>query len=109
MSAFMHSAVSFGMPNMPPPDVGSSIGPISLHNAIEDYEASCPDMGETNELRERLIRTDEAWYLPEPHIRSAHHLIAVGYITPEGKITAKGRALILNEGREGPRATLTRR
>jgi hypothetical protein len=34
MSAFMHSAVSFGMPNMPPPDVGSSIGPIALHNAI---------------------------------------------------------------------------
>jgi hypothetical protein len=34
MSAFMHSAVSFGTPDMPPPDVGSSIGPISLHNAI---------------------------------------------------------------------------
>jgi hypothetical protein len=36
MSAFMHSAVSFGTPDMPPPGVGRSIGPISLHNAIED-------------------------------------------------------------------------
>jgi hypothetical protein len=35
MSAFKHSAVSFGAPDMPPPDVGGSIGPISLHNAIE--------------------------------------------------------------------------
>ncbi len=34
MFAFKHSAVSFGTPDMPPPDVGSSIGPISLHNAI---------------------------------------------------------------------------
>src|SRR5215211_2432767 len=34
MSAFKHSAVSFGMPDMPPPDVGSTIGPISLHNAL---------------------------------------------------------------------------
>jgi hypothetical protein len=36
MSAFKPSAVSFGTPDMPPPDVGSSIGPISLHNAIVD-------------------------------------------------------------------------
>jgi hypothetical protein len=35
MSAFMHSAVSFGTPDMPPLGLGSSIiGPISLHNAI---------------------------------------------------------------------------
>jgi hypothetical protein len=34
VSAFKHSAVSFGTPDMPPPDVGSNIGPISLHNAI---------------------------------------------------------------------------
>jgi hypothetical protein len=34
MSAFMHSAVSFGTPDMLPPGVGSSLGPISLHNAI---------------------------------------------------------------------------
>ena len=31
---FKHSAISFGAPDMPPPDVGSSIGPISLHKAI---------------------------------------------------------------------------
>ena len=34
MSTFKHSAVSLGTPEMPRPDVGSSIGPISLHNAI---------------------------------------------------------------------------
>ena len=34
MSAFMHSAVSFGTPDMPPSGLGSTIGPISLHNAI---------------------------------------------------------------------------
>jgi hypothetical protein len=34
MSVFMHSAVSFGTPEMPPPGLGSTIGPISLHNAI---------------------------------------------------------------------------
>src|SRR5215211_1026504 len=31
---FKHSAISFGVPDMPPPDVGSSMGPISLHKAI---------------------------------------------------------------------------
>jgi hypothetical protein len=35
MSAFKRSAVSVGTPDMSPPDVGSSIGPISLHNAID--------------------------------------------------------------------------
>src|SRR5215217_2925649 len=34
MSAFKHSAVRFGTPDTRSPDVGSSIGPISLHNAI---------------------------------------------------------------------------
>jgi hypothetical protein len=34
MSAFMHSAVGFGTPDTPPPGLGSTIGPISLHNAI---------------------------------------------------------------------------
>ncbi len=31
----MHSALSFGTPDMPSPGVGNSIGPISLHEAIE--------------------------------------------------------------------------
>jgi|SRR5215211_7486775 len=35
MSAFKHSAVSFGTLDMPPPDVGSTKGPISLHNALD--------------------------------------------------------------------------
>src|SRR5215213_1663442 len=36
MSAFKHSAVRFRTPDTRSPDVGSSIGPISLHNAIGD-------------------------------------------------------------------------
>src|SRR5215216_3225965 len=35
MSAFKHSAVSFGTSDTPPPEAGRNIGPISLHNAIE--------------------------------------------------------------------------
>src|SRR5215212_12262264 len=35
---FKHSAISFGVPDMPPPDVGRSMGPISLHNAIGGVE-----------------------------------------------------------------------
>jgi hypothetical protein len=34
MSAFKHSAVSFGTSDTPPPEAGRNIGPISLHNAI---------------------------------------------------------------------------
>jgi hypothetical protein len=34
MSDFKHRAMSFGATLVLPPDVGSSIGPISLHNAI---------------------------------------------------------------------------
>src|SRR5918997_3250985 len=37
MSAFKHSAVGFGTPDIPPPSWGRSIGPISLHNAIGWY------------------------------------------------------------------------
>src|SRR5215212_5926194 len=40
MSAFKHSAVRFGTPDTRSPDVGSSIGPISLHNAISDEEGN---------------------------------------------------------------------
>src|SRR5215217_5939842 len=36
MSAFKHSAVSFGTSDTPPPEAGRNIGPISLHNAIVD-------------------------------------------------------------------------
>src|SRR5215212_9738995 len=35
MSAFKHSAVSFGTSDTPPPEAGRNIGPISLHNAID--------------------------------------------------------------------------
>ena len=43
MSAFMHSAVSFGTPDMLPPGVGSSLGPISLHNAIVEARSRRPN------------------------------------------------------------------
>jgi hypothetical protein len=42
MSAFKRSAVSVGTSDMSPPDVGSSIGPISLHNAIEGEYSEVP-------------------------------------------------------------------
>src|SRR5215212_2307266 len=37
MAVLKHSVVSFGLPDIPPLDAGSSIGPISLHNAIVVY------------------------------------------------------------------------
>jgi hypothetical protein len=48
MSASKHSAVSFGTPGMPPPDMGCSIGPISLHNAI-DLTRDTPRKGASRE------------------------------------------------------------
>jgi hypothetical protein len=45
MAAFKHSAVRFGMPDMSPPDVGSSIGSISLHNAIGCESRSSAGLG----------------------------------------------------------------
>jgi hypothetical protein len=38
MSAFKHSAVSFGTSDTPPPEAGRNIGPISLHNAIANSD-----------------------------------------------------------------------
>src|SRR5215211_168786 len=42
---FKHSAISFGVPDMPPPDVGRSMGPISLHNAIGLRSQHAPASG----------------------------------------------------------------
>src|SRR5215211_3462351 len=70
MSAFKHSAVSFGTPDMPPPDVGSTIGPISLHNALshpngfrERFEAALEDAKPWIELEraEAEAASREAW------------------------------------------------
>ena len=47
-------------------------------------------MRETLELFSQLIRTGQAWNLPRCNIRTAHHLIDVGYITPRGQITDAG-------------------
>ena len=57
---------------------------------LEDYEAGYLDMGETLELFSQLIRTGQAWNLPRYYIRTAHHLMSVGYITPRGQITDAG-------------------
>ena len=45
MSAFKHSAVGFGTPDMSPTSWGRSIGPISLHNAIGQRRAPCREGG----------------------------------------------------------------
>src|SRR5215203_5533226 len=52
MAALKHSAVSFGLPYMPPLDAGSSIGPIPLHNAIDTLDKMlAPDfISHTNRL-----------------------------------------------------------
>jgi hypothetical protein len=57
--------------------------------------------GATLELFAELIRTGWVWNLRRSYPHTAHHLIAAGYITSGGKITNKGRALELDEGREG--------
>jgi hypothetical protein len=50
MSASKHSAVSVGTPDMSPPEVGSSIGPISLHNG------SGVDPGTLDESTFKVVR-----------------------------------------------------
>ena len=82
---------------------------ISLVDIQKDYEAGFLDMRETLELFSQLIRTGQAWNLPGHYIRTAHHLINVGYITPRGQITDAGykaanEAAVgkyYDEGREG--------
>jgi len=74
---------------------------IGLVDIVEDYEAGYLDNGETLELFAELIRTGRVWNLEPPCPSTARHLIDAGYITPGGKITTKGRALVFDEGREG--------
>jgi hypothetical protein len=74
---------------------------IGLVDILEDYEEGYLDTGETLELFAELIRTGRAWNLGDPYLNEALYLIDVGYITPGGKITTKGLALVLDEGREG--------
>jgi hypothetical protein len=63
---------------------------IGLVDIQEDYEAGYLDMKETLELFAELICTGQACNLPGHYIRTAHHLIDVGYITPRGQITDAG-------------------
>jgi hypothetical protein len=82
---------------------------IGLVDILEDHEAGYLDMRETLELFSQLIRTGKAWNLPQYYIRTAHHLIDVGYITPRGQITDAGYEAAKveavgeyhDEGREG--------
>jgi hypothetical protein len=68
---------------------------------LEDYEAGYLDTRETLELFAELIRTGGVWNLGNPYLNQALYLIDAGYITSGGKITNKGRTMVLNEGREG--------
>jgi hypothetical protein len=56
MSAFKRSAVSVGTSDMSPPDVGSSIGPISLHNAIVTLGLSEGTAGKPSVAMVRWVR-----------------------------------------------------
>ena len=74
---------------------------IGMTDIMEDYEAGSLDTGETLKLFAELIRTGRAWNLGDPYLNEALYLLDGGYITPAGKITTKGRSLVLDEGREG--------
>ena len=74
---------------------------IGMVDILEDYEAGYLGTSETLELFAELIRTAQVWNLRGPYLNEALHLIDGGYVTSGGKITAKGRALVLDEGREG--------
>src|SRR5215212_8075379 len=60
MSAFKHSAVSFGTSDTPPPEAGRNIGPISLHNAIGPAGSLARAVSRTPSCRWRL-RAASIW------------------------------------------------
>jgi hypothetical protein len=72
-----------------------------MSGTVEDYEAGYLDAGETLRLFAELIRTQLAWNRDPLCPSTARHLIDAGYITLGGEITTKGRALVLDEEREG--------
>jgi hypothetical protein len=74
---------------------------IGMSDIMEDYEEGYLDTASTLELFAELIRTGRAWNLGDPYLNEALYLIDAGYVTPGREITAKGRALLLDEGREG--------
>lgn len=74
---------------------------IGTSDILEDYEEGYLDTAQTLELFAELIRTGRVWNLGDPYLNEALYLIDADYATPGGKITAKGQALVLDEGREG--------
>src|SRR5215211_1062472 len=95
---FKQSAISFGAPDMPPPDVGSSIGPISLHNAIDLRRPTFVDLSgisflDLQSARELAVRAQ----------LYAHHLFLRN---PSPQVTASLQAFGLwvwvHPGREEP-------
>jgi hypothetical protein len=74
---------------------------VSVTDIMEDYEEGYLDTAQTLKLFAELIRAGRAWNLGDPYLNEALYLIDGGYVTPGGKITSKGQALLLDEGREG--------
>jgi hypothetical protein len=88
-------------PLLSPPDFQKGGVMIGMVGTLEDYEEGYLDTQETLELFAELIRTGAICRQRLSVRKTADELIAARYLTPEGKITAKGQALLLDEGREG--------
>jgi hypothetical protein len=88
-------------PLLSPPDFQKGGVMIGMVDILEDYEEGYLDTQQTLELFAELIRTGAIRCQGLSVRNTADELIAARYLTPEGKITAKGQALLLDEGREG--------
>jgi len=92
-------------PLLSPPDFQQGGVMATPGTLIETYEAGYLDTRQTLELFAELLRTGAIWHLRYSVRRTGEDLLAAGYLTPDGQITDKGRALIfesmIDEGREG--------
>jgi hypothetical protein len=91
MSALKHRAASLGTPNMPPPDVGGTKGPISLHNAIEEIASH---IGQ--------LKSEANAYLTNPSYDTLHHRLESALSAVEAAIIEARRRVRLIEGRPRP-------
>ena len=60
-------------------------------NAIIAYEAGALEPAGQLELFAHLIKTETVWQLQGSYGRTAANLVSLGYITPEGELTALGQ------------------